>query len=58
MEELRCYRVKCIEENGTEHSVGIMTSSAERAKMKVVEGLKEGSHINTTAVSVEEVDAI
>ena len=55
---LKCYKVKCVEKDGTEHEIGVMCSDETAAKKCAENSLREGSHIETTAKEVWETDRI
>lgn len=56
--ELKCYKVKCRLEDGSEREVGVMCSDETAAKRVAENSLLEGSSVRAKAFSVEETDSI
>ncbi len=55
---MKCFVVKCIDKNGVEHSVGVMTYDEKMAVCSAIKALKEGKHVDAFASDVFECDAI
>jgi len=55
---MKCYCVKCIDENGTSRSIGVMAENEDKAKAAAEKSILEGLHVRTNAVEASETEGI
>jgi len=55
---LECFSVHCIDSDGLEYDVGVMTYDENAAKRSAVYSLKEGRNVNARAISCKRTESI